>query len=260
MTMDTRPLPNGTLFHFRVKLTKLAGNLLSRLVPDPSADQSKETHINRALRKRTSKTYVEIGVRRGECFKQIVADTKIGIDPQPEPFGDNVRPEDYFFEKTSDDFFSDDAKRLFSTRRIDVALVDGLHEFKQALRDILNLEKYMSPDGVIFVHDCNPPTRKHAEIRDGGAWNGDVWKAAYYLRVRRPELRFVTLDCDWGLGVLTKFGSHDLEPRRSTGLTDMTDDALINYTSKLDYSILETQRDSVLHLKPPVLTRLNLFI
>lgn len=206
------------------------------------ADLFKETHINRALRKLHGHTYVEIGVRTGKAFVQIEAPRKIGIDPAPKNFGSDLGSGEQFFQMPSDEFFSQHAEALFRDHRVDVALVDGLHEFEQALRDILHLEKYMSPGGVIFIHDCNPPTRKHAEVYDGGDWNGDVWKAAYYLTTCRRDLTFFTLNCDWGLGVLTGF--------RSSAAPESPSPETLAKCKSLDYSLLERKRRQILRLRP----------
>lgn len=152
------------------------------------------------------------------------------------------------------------SRNLFSTRSIDVALLDGLHEFEQSLRDVLHLQRYMSSDGVIFIHDCNPPTRKHAEVGDGGAWNGDVWKTVYYLRIARKYLHLVTLDCDWGVGVLKVFGPHPSERATRHESLAASRDPLIEHTKGLDYAVLENARQVILELRPPVLTRFGFFI
>lgn len=212
-------------------------------------NRKKETHINGALLGLNGHTYVEIGVRAGKCFSQIAAHRKIGIDPAPtNNFGDNLAPGELFFRMTSDDFFAEHAEQLFSHQRIDVALVDGLHTFSQAIQDVLNLEKYMSPNGVIFIHDCNPPTEKHAKVCDskecdGESWNGDVWKVAYYLRNHRRDLSFFTLDCDWGVGVLTGFRpSSDHQPPSSE---------ILERCKSLDYEQLDKNRKQLLQLRPP---------
>ncbi|WP_354694225.1 class I SAM-dependent methyltransferase [Elongatibacter sediminis] len=72
-------------------------------------------------------------------------------------------------------------------------MVDGLHEFNQALRDVLHLEPHMARDGVIFVHDCNLSTRRHEQDMKG-PWNGDVWKVYYFLSCFCANLQFFTLD------------------------------------------------------------------
>ncbi len=223
---------------------------IKRVVPQPMLKQLgkgyiKETHINRALKKINGQLYVEIGVRRGECFRQIDAPTKIGIDPARVMDGHSVSGES-FYDVESDVFFSEHADHALTNRKIDVALVDGLHEFKQTLRDILNLERYMSLNGIIFVHDCNPVTRKMAEEQYGGPWSGDVWKVACYLTQHRTDLNFFTLDCDFGVGVLSGFSGRPVDP---------ADQDAVNACKELDYDVLAKDRRNLLRLRPPVYSR-----
>ena len=211
-------------------------------------DLLKETHINRALRSLNGHTYVEIGVESGKCFDKIIAPRKIGIDPAPRNFDSESALGESIFKMTSDDFFVEHAERLFRCQRVNVALVDGLHEFAQALRDVLNLEKFMSPGGVIFIHDCNPSTRKYDEGCDGGAWTGDVWKVAYYLTTYRRDLTFFTLNCDWGLGVLTGFDPLlNYEPPPAE---------ILEQCKKLDYEYLDRKREQILRLRPAWYSRM----
>ena len=215
------------------------------------SDLKKEIHINRALRVIKGHTYVEIGVESGKCFRQIIAPRKIGIDPSPINSGYELTTNELFFEMTSDEFFTNYAEAVFGTQAVDVAFVDGDHEFSQALRDILNLEKFMSPQGVIFIHDCNPPTRNHAEMNDDIEWTGDVWKISCYLTTYRPDLNFFTLNCDWGLGVLTGF--------RSSSGSELPSSDILKTFKELDYSLLEQKRKKILRLRPASYSRLFLY-
>ena len=202
----------------------------------------KERHINRALRLFNHDTaYVEIGVRDGACVRQIRATCKYAIDPAP--VGREAIEADgtRLFEMTSGAFFEEVADELFRDRAVHVALVDGLHEFRQALQDVLNLERFMHPEGILFIHDCNPPTRRHAEDPNG-PWNGDVWKVAYYLTHHRQDLHFMTLDCDWGLGVLSGF--HPTPPALETEIIDKI--------ASLDYNVLDASRNQILNLRSPL--------
>jgi len=203
---------------------------------------AKETHINRALRLfGADSSYVEIGVRDGACIRQIHARRKYAIDPAPVA-AENIESDGTrLFRMESDTFFAGHATQAFESRPVHVALVDGLHEFEQTLRDILNLERIMHPNGMIFVHDCNPPSRKHAEDSNG-EWNGDVWKVGYYLRHYRQDLRFVTLDCDWGLGVISSL-SNSAPPVIAENVARV---------AALDYDVLAADRRGVLNLKSPL--------
>lgn len=118
------------------------------------------------------------------------------------------------FQLSSDDFFArgDD---LIGPSGIDVAFVDGLHEWKQVVRDVDNCLRYLNRGGVIVMHDCCPtsalisvPPEKLEEARRSpkwnGAWTGDVWKAAAWLRSCRDDLNLFVLNCDWGVGIVTR--------------------------------------------------------
>ena len=204
-------------------------------------ERSKETHINRALAAVRGEVYVEIGVRDASCFRQINAPIKIGIDPAPAHPDYSLGPGERYFQMTSDAFFAEEAERALRGKRIDAALVDGLHEFGQALRDVLNLERWMAPHGIIFIHDCNPKRREHTESF-AGAWNGDVWKAAYFLKSRRTDLSFFTLKHDFGVGVLSGFGARKEAPRPP-------DAEVLKQFKNFDYSVLERKRREILDLR-----------
>jgi Methyltransferase domain len=177
----------------------------------------KETYVNEALRRRREPAYLEIGVRDGESFRAARAARKIGIDPDRRPAMRRLRAGEEFYEMTSDRFFAEAARYVLADSPVDVALVDGLHEFRQALRDLLGLERYLRPDGVVVLDDCNPRSAERAgEVGDGGAWNGDVWKVAAYVRRERPDLSFVTVDANQGVGVVTGFGAAPGPPPAGT--------------------------------------------
>ena len=72
--------------------------------------------------KKQFKNYLEIGCDQDQLFSKINIENKIGVDPVS---GGNTR-------KSSDDFFS--------TNKInfDLVFIDGLHEYDQVKKDILN--------------------------------------------------------------------------------------------------------------------------
>ena len=82
------------------------------------------------------KSYIEIGVDRGLSMRLVSPLTAaIGVDPEPkltETFGPNVR----IVAETSDNFFAThDVIAELSGKRVDLALIDGMHQFEYALRD-----------------------------------------------------------------------------------------------------------------------------
>ena len=86
---------------------------------------------------------------------------------------------------------------------IDLAFLDGLHQFEFLLRDVYNTEAASTENGLILVHDCMPlnvemTTRDSAAVRTDplkAMWTGDVWKLVPILRKYRPDLDVVLVDC-----------------------------------------------------------------
>jgi hypothetical protein len=203
----------------------------------------KETYVNRALSRRAHATvYVEIGVRDGESFRLTRADRRVGVDPQPTSAMDVLQEHEELFRTTSDAFFAEYAADTLDLRGVDVALIDGLHEFEQALRDLLNLERYMRPDGVVIFDDMNPTSAARASDRPTrGAWNGDVWKVGAFLTAERPDLHFLTIADDQGIGVVTGFAG---------GQMKWPDEQCIAGYKALGYDYLESDRQRVLNIVP----------
>lgn len=178
--------------------------------------------IQKIIDRQKAKNYLEIGVNNGVNFFKIRAPQKAAVDPK---FCYTLRRKvswtlrnwtnwkARYFEVTSDDYFA----KVGVTASCDVAFIDGLHTHEQSLKDALHVIDRLTPGGVIVMHDCNPPNRaaatpaeslEHASVMDvpgvGEAWCGDVWKTICHLRSQREDLRVFVLDCDHGLGIVTR--------------------------------------------------------
>ena len=169
--------------------------------------------------------YLEIGVAKGGSFLPIVADVKLGVDivitnnlKSHERRGKNSVA---FCCESSDEFFNGVATGGFEAYEYsdflppNLVFVDGLHEWEQAYRDIVNSFAVFGDDTIATVHDCLPRTEtaatpKLADARKRsdytGAWNGDVWKAITKIRML-GGYRAVTLDCDYGIGIVFRDAS-----------------------------------------------------
>jgi len=150
-----------------------------------------------------------------------------------------------YIEKKSDDFFAEDAPRLFADRKCNLSLIDGMHEFDFALRDVENTLKYLSEDGIIIMHDCNPVTKQEACTFEEwkangfkGQWNGDVWKTIMHLRAFRDDINVFVLDFDQGLGVITR--------RKPENRLAISRDDLHRFT----YEDFDKNRSHWINLKP----------
>ncbi|HUO38968.1 MAG TPA: class I SAM-dependent methyltransferase, partial [Mycobacterium sp.] len=88
----------------------------------------------------------------------------------------------------------------------DVIFVDSWHEAKHSLDVIERCLSKLSADGVLVVHDTNPPTAWHQrpaeEVEPGSEWNGQVWRAVVEFRIRHPQCEVFTVDTDWGCTVI----------------------------------------------------------
>ena len=152
--------------------------------------------------------YVEIGVHEGHSLAFVQPGTRVvGVDPEPKitdpPAAATI------VAQTSDDFFAD--PQALRGETIDLAFADGLHHWEQTLRDVANLERHASPDGVILIHDCNPIDEiTSSRDRTTAVWTGDVWKTVVALRRYRPDLHVTVADVDpSGLAIVTGLDPHN---------------------------------------------------
>jgi hypothetical protein len=151
-----------------------------------------------------------------------------------------------YFEQTSDDFFLNSASKVFK-KKLGICLVDGMHEFRYALNDVLNTLDHLSDDGIIIMHDCNPQSAEaECTFEDwkkrnfGGLWNGDVWKVIVYLRIFRTDLNVFVADCDHGLGIITRGNKQSYYNQFSS----------YEQIDALTYKDLSENREAFLNLKP----------
>lgn len=147
--------------------------------------------INNYIKRYNYKSYLEIGVDTGHCFRSINCDFKIGVDPDKNSFSTT-----HYI--TSDEFFSSNQNYF------DIIFVDGLHHSDQVIKDINNSLKFLNPNGTIIVHDCMPELEIEQIIpRNNKVWTGDVWKAWVEFR-KREDLRMFVFDVDYGIGVIQR--------------------------------------------------------
>ena len=146
--------------------------------------------INALIKKFDYKSYCEIGVQNRFCFDKIECNIKMSVDPDIEAKAS--------YNLTSDVYF--DAHK----QKFDIFFIDGLHEEKQVIKDIINALDCLNENGSIVVHDCNPTECIHQIVpRISKVWNGDVWKAWVRLRTYNYLDTFV-VDTDYGCGVIRK--------------------------------------------------------
>jgi hypothetical protein len=175
------------------------------------------------------KSYIEIGVMTGESIVHAKPPTvAVGIDPQPRLI-DAPKTVCKIFPLTSDDYFAmRDPRCDIEADAVDLAFIDGMHLFEQALRDFINIERVSSPTTLVLIHDTFALDALVArrEWSPEMFWTGDVWKIIPCLREFRPDLHLFTIATPpSGLSVVTR-----LNPR-STVLIDRFEEIVSRYAS-----------------------------
>lgn len=186
----------------------------------------RRTHIiNCLIKKYKYNRYLEIGVRSPlSTFNKIKCKYKDGVDPKPVGYCKHIMTSDVFFKKE------------VNNKVYDIILIDGLHLYKQAVRDIENSLKHLSDNGVIVVHDCNPLSEEaqcESFVSRPQKWNGTIWKAFAFFRMTRKDLFMYVVNTDYGCGIMRR-GSQKLFPK--------VDDNALNY------KFLDKNRKKILKL------------
>ena len=131
-------------------------------------------------------SYLEIGCQNNFMFDSIFINKKIGVDPIS---GGNIR-------LTSDEFFNQNDKKF------DIIFIDGLHEYKQIKKDLINSLNCINYPGWIIIHDLCPRNWEEEHVpRISSNWNGDIWKISFNI-INNTNLKFKLLFIDQGIGLI----------------------------------------------------------
>ena len=139
------------------------------------------------------RTYLEIGVAQGHSLA-LSRCRSVGIDPAFAVDQELLAPTS-LLRRTSDAYFAGLERagvRPFGRVPIDLAYIDGMHHFENALRDFIGVERYCTRHSVVAFDDVLP--RDAAEAARGGQppnWAGDVFRIGPALAANRPDLRLL---------------------------------------------------------------------
>lgn len=135
-------------------------------------------------------------------------------------------------------------------RRFDVVFVDPFHTHLCSMRDIVYGLHLMKDTGVMVIHDCNPPCAEWATPEFiVGNWCGATYAAFLDIVLSNPELSYITVDSDYGCGIIVKSG-------RPTSFSNRHPDAgLTRQWRALDitqkYPFFDQHRAELLRLTSP---------
>jgi predicted O-methyltransferase YrrM len=150
------------------------------------------------------KNYLEIGVNTGTSLQYASSSKVVGVDPYPNiehDLSDNTT----IFSVGSDTFFAEENVEQLLDGKIELAFVDGLHQFDQVLKDFINIERHSNKDSVVLFHDIYPVVPATA-TREWNTyyWAGDTWKFMHIVNKYRPDLTIKTIPTfPTGLGFVT---------------------------------------------------------
>jgi hypothetical protein len=191
-------------------------------------------------------TYLEIGVDRGQSFEIVRPETlALGVDPNPHP-QKPLGPRQRVFAQTSDEFFEQrDVVAELDGNTLDLAFIDGMHQFEFALRDFINVERYCSADSIILIHDVYPiDATSAARERASWFWSGDIWRLILALNKYRPDLSVnVIATRPTGLAIVQNLDPH------SRVLAERQHEIVDEFLAQ-DISVLDGRKDEMLNRFP----------
>ncbi len=186
--------------------------MLDRCARHRPTAPSATTHENTADRLLTIadfhpvQSYLEVGVYAGGTFNAVNFPRKVAVDPN---FMFDTRtaagPGIDFHELRSDEYFTSPDHH----ERFDLIFLDGLHEFRQTLRDFINALDYSHAASVIVLDDVLPndvfsalPDVSRAyrfrELNRPGnpdrSWHGDVYKVVLAIHDLFPRISYCTVN------------------------------------------------------------------
>jgi len=152
-----------------------------------------------------AKTYLEVGVSRGDTFFSIDIADKTAVDPAFKFDWKAEQTESVVFnEMTSDEWFVG----CDTSKKFDLIFLDGLHTFEQTLRDFCN-SLAVAHDRTVWLIDDVVPTdpysawpdqlegirlRKKTFGLDVRGWQGDVFKVVFMIHDFFPMMSFRTIN------------------------------------------------------------------
>jgi len=107
--------------------------------------------INDLIHDLNYQKYLELGVATGETWNQINCDYKVGVDVAND-FRWHVPR---IISVTTDNYF----RNLDKNETFDLIYIDACHEKTQVKADFYNSFRHLNENGIILLHDVNPPSK-----------------------------------------------------------------------------------------------------
>lgn len=155
--------------------------------------------------------YLELGVRTGVCFKEIIpiSQHNTGVDivhsEELKQFittrGWNSKTD--LFTGTTDEYFDS----LRDNTIFDLVFIDADHNYEQCLKDFLNVKDRVVKNGFVIFHDTYPYSKEFMETKV----RGECYKVPMYIKDNlHTEWELVTLPFNPGLTIAKKSPGSDI--------------------------------------------------
>jgi len=137
-----------------------------------------------------ARTYLELGTRGNDTIGKVKCRVRIGVDINPQPCR-GVR----FFKMTIEEFVLSHAA---AHAPYDAVFIDANHDYSAIKSDFFGIYPYVSPEGLIFLHDTNP--ENEADTKPDIC--SDSWKFA--KEITDSDQECMTLPYHPGLTIIRK--------------------------------------------------------
>jgi hypothetical protein len=185
--------------------------------------------------------YLEIGVQHGSTFEGIRVPSRVAVDPYPKFHPSKLPLGVQLHSCTSDEYF----RKLDPEKKFDLIFLDGLHEWFQTYRDLINSLNHLAKGGVILIDDvlpvdsisANPSQVESYKLRAAAGssdrrWHGDVFKMLHALHDYHPELMFrVILDTDGNSQAVVWVRNIDMHTKNFQTLATPNDYSTLTFDS-----------------------------
>ncbi len=85
--------------------------------------------------------------------------------------------------------------------KYDIVFVDPWHTYEQSLLDMETALKFVSPNGIIVIHDCCPYDKSLIGPYKKGAWCGQTYESFIDFRYAHKDIEIFCINADYGCGV-----------------------------------------------------------
>ncbi|MFW9871685.1 MAG: class I SAM-dependent methyltransferase [Candidatus Thorarchaeota archaeon] len=156
--------------------------------------------------------YLEIGIRRGNCFNLIAPFAKEAYAVDVKNYYKSVKHNKnlVWFHGDSQEFL----KQHNQKRKFDLVFIDGNHKFQAVLDDFRGVFPMVNNNGIILLHDTYPPSEKFTSPQ----FCNDCYRAADWIRKNDgrygEQCEIVTLPFYYGISIIRKLDRQLLWLRR----------------------------------------------